>query len=52
MNDPRITALKVTPTNGYYWGTKHGNLVAGIKMLAGAVLHKTIDDSVEENLKF
>ena len=28
--DPRITVIKVTPSDGYYWDTKHGNAVAGI----------------------
>ena len=50
-NDPRITAIKVLPAGGYYWDTKHGNAVAGIKMLVGAVLGKTLDDSIEGKLK-
>jgi len=47
IDDPRITVIKVTPTDGYYWDTKHGNAVAGIKMMAGAMLGKTLDDSIE-----
>lgn len=47
IDDPRITVIKVTPSEGYYWDTKHGNLVAGIKMAAGALLGKTLDDSIE-----
>ena len=50
MDDPRITVIKVTPTEGYYWDTKHGNAVAGVKILIGAVLRKTLDDSVEGKL--
>ena len=50
-DDPRITVIKVTPTEGYYWDTKHGNAVAGVKMLVGAVVGKTLDDSVEGRLK-
>ena len=50
INDPRITVIKVTPTEGYYWDTKHGNAVAGVKILLGAVLRKTLDDSVEGKL--
>lgn len=46
-DDPRITVLKVTPTDGYYWDTKHGIAVAAIKMAVGAVTGKTIDDAVE-----
>ena len=50
VEDPRITVIKVTPTEGYYWDTKHGNAVAGIKMLIGATLGKTLDDSIEGKL--
>lgn len=50
IDDPRITVIKVTPSEGYYWDTKHGNAVAGVKILIGAVLRKTLDDSVEGKL--
>lgn len=50
VDDPRITVIKVTPSQGYYWDTKHGLAVAGVKMLIGAVLRKTLDDSVEGKL--
>lgn len=46
-NDPRISVIKVTPTEGYYWDTKHGFAVAGIKMAIGAIMGKTMDDSIE-----
>ena len=49
-DDPRITAIKVTPLDNYYWDTKHGSAVAGIKILAGAVIGKTLDDSIEGKL--
>jgi general stress protein 26 len=49
-DDPRITVIKVAPTHGYYWDNKHGNAVAGIKMLIGATLGKTLDDSIEGKL--
>lgn len=45
--DSRITAIKVEPVKGYYWDTKHGNFVAGVKMLIGAAIGKTMDDSIE-----
>jgi general stress protein 26 len=32
-NDPRITVIKVQPETGYYWDTKHGNAIAGIKIM-------------------
>ena len=47
VDDPRITVIKFVPTEGYYWDTKHGDAIAGIKMLIGATLGKTMDDSVE-----
>jgi general stress protein 26 len=51
VDDPRITVIRVTPTDGYYWDTKHGNAVAGVKMLVGAALGKTLDDSIEGTLR-
>ena len=51
VDDPRITAIKFVPSEGYYWDTKHGNAVAGIKMLLGAAIGKTLDDSIEGKLK-
>jgi general stress protein 26 len=50
-DDPRITVIRVAPTEGYYWDTKHGHAVAGIKMLLGAALGKTLDDSIEGTLR-
>lgn len=51
VDDPRITAIKVAPTRGYYWDTKHGMAVAGMKMLVGAAIGKTLDDSIEGTLQ-
>jgi general stress protein 26 len=50
-DDPRITVIKVAPSHGYYWDTKHGNAVAGVKMLIGAAVGVTLDDSIEGNLR-
>jgi len=50
-DDPRISVIRVTPEDGYYWDNKHGNAIAGIKMMVGAALGKTMDDSVEGELK-
>jgi general stress protein 26 len=50
VDDPRITVIKVVPYDGYYWDTKHGRAVAGAKMLLGAVLRKTMDDSIQGRL--
>ncbi|CAN5206499.1 hypothetical protein BH09BAC1_BH09BAC1_18830 [soil metagenome] len=51
IDDPRITVIKVVPTNGYYWDTKHGQMVAFAKQLIGAAIGQTLDDSIEGNLK-
>ncbi|MNL19078.1 hypothetical protein D3C87_1402580 [compost metagenome] len=50
-NDPRISLLKIIPTAGYYWDNKHGDLVAGVKMLIGTAIGKTLDDSVEGQIR-
>lgn len=50
VDDPRITALRFAPTAGCYWDTKHGIAIAGVKMVLGAVLGKTMDDSIEGRL--
>ena len=51
VDDPRITVIKVTPVEGYYWDTKHGTAVAGVKMLIGAATGKTLDDSVQGEVR-
>jgi general stress protein 26 len=49
-DDPRITAIQVDTQQGYYWDNKHGDAVAFAKMAVGAVLGKTLDDSIEGTL--
>jgi general stress protein 26 len=48
--DPRISVIKVEPTEGYYWDNKHGNAIAFAKQLVGAAMGKTLDDSIEGKL--
>lgn len=50
-NDPRISVVRFVPTEGYYWATKHGFAVAGIKMVVGALTGKTLDDSIEGKVR-
>jgi general stress protein 26 len=45
--DPRVTIIKVTPEEGFYWDTKDGKLVSMIKILASAVTGKTLQEGVE-----
>ncbi|MGI8431961.1 MAG: pyridoxamine 5'-phosphate oxidase family protein [Chthoniobacterales bacterium] len=51
VDDPRITAIKFAPKDGYYWDTKHGIAIAGLKMAVGAAIGKTLDDSIEGTLR-
>ncbi|MEO6219455.1 MAG: pyridoxamine 5'-phosphate oxidase family protein [Ginsengibacter sp.] len=51
QDDPRITVIKITPSEAYYWDTKHGEAVAFIKTMIGAALSKTMDDSIEGKIK-
>ena len=50
-NDARLTAIKVVPAKAYYWDNKHGSAVAGVKILIGSVVGKTLDDSIEGSLR-
>jgi general stress protein 26 len=50
IDDPRITVIKVEPNEGYYWDTKHAQIVGLVKRVAGAVLGKTYDDSIEGSI--
>jgi general stress protein 26 len=52
VDDPRITVIRVAPSEGYYWTTKHGKAITGAKMLIGAAIGKTLDDSIEGQLFF
>ncbi len=51
VDDPRISVIKIKPMDAYYWDNKHGNAVAFVKMAVGAVIGKTLDDTVEGELK-
>ena len=50
-DDPRITVIEVKPIDGYYWDTKHAQIVAFAKQMIGAAIGKTLDDSIEGDLK-
>jgi general stress protein 26 len=50
-DDPRISVIHFIPSGGYYWDTKHGMAVAGVKMLLGATLGVTLDDSIEGQIR-
>ena len=50
-DDPRISVIKVTPVEGYYWDTKHNQAIGFVKRMAGALIGKTLDDSIEGSLR-
>ena len=50
-DDPRITVIRVAPSEGYYWDTKHNRAIVFAKMIAGALTGKTLDDSIEGKLR-
>ena len=50
-DDPCISVIRVFPTQGQYWDNKHGDAVAGVKMLVGAALGKQFDDGELGQLK-
>jgi len=49
-DDPELTLIKVVPENAYYWDTKHNKMIALMKMVAGAITGKELDDSIEGNI--
>ena len=51
VDDPRISLIKVDPEGGYYWDTKHSMPVGLVKRIAGAIMGKTMDDSIEGNIE-
>lgn len=50
-DDPDICLIKITPSDAYYWDTKHGKLVSFMKIMASVVSGKTMDDGIEGNIK-
>ncbi len=49
--DPDLTLISVSPTDGYYWESKHGKVVQLAKIAVGAVLGKPYDDGVSGKLR-
>ena len=50
VDDPRISVIRFEPEEGYYWDTKHSKAVGLIKRSIGAIIGKTLDDSIEGKL--
>lgn len=49
-NDPDLTLIKVVPTEGHYWDTKNGKLVAMIKIMVAALTGKETHYGIEGDI--
>lgn len=49
--DPDVTVIRVIPEDAYYWDTKNNKLVSLIKIMTSVVAGRTMDDSLEGELK-
>lgn len=45
--DPRVSVIQFSPSEGFYWDTKDGKLVSLIKIAASAMIGKTLQEGVE-----
>lgn len=46
-DDPEISIIKVNVADAYYWDTKNNRMIQLVKMAAGAVAGKRMDDGIE-----
>ncbi len=51
VDDPGISIIKVKTIEAYYWDTKNNKMVAMLKILAGSIIGKTMDDGIEGKIK-
>lgn len=50
-SDPTLTLIRVTPQSGHYWDTKSNKVISLMKIAAGALTGKTMDNGIEGELK-
>ncbi len=50
VGDSRVTVIKVEPSEGYYWDNKHEDAIGRVRMVLGAMIGKTHDESIEGKL--
>ena len=51
-DDPNLVAVCVTPTEAYYWDTKHGKFVSLLKIAVAAVSpNKSMDDGIQGKIQ-
>ena len=51
LDDPNLTAIKVTPLHAHYWESKDGSLVTLFKMGLGAITGNQQEIGIEGSLK-
>lgn len=49
--DPKVSVIKVTPADAYYWDTKDGKIITLLKIASAAVFGTDSDVGVEGKLK-
>lgn len=49
-DDPNVSAIKVTPTDAYYWDTKYGKMITLLKIAAGAITGNVDEGGIEGRL--
>lgn len=50
-DDPELSLIKVEPESAHYWDTKHGKMVSLLKLAASVITGKTMDDSIEGEIR-
>lgn len=50
-DDPKLTVIRVSPEDSYYWDTKDGRMISLLKIAVAAVTGKSMDGGVEGELK-
>lgn len=48
--DPDLSLIKVTPSEGHYWDTRNGKLVAMFKIMVAALTGKETDYGIEGDI--
>ena len=46
-DDPNLTLIRFTPTEGHYWDTKNNKMVQSLKIVLGAIQGRMMDDGVD-----
>jgi general stress protein 26 len=50
-DDPQLTLIKVSTVDAYYWDTKTNKAVQLVKILAGALTGKGLDDGIQGHIR-